>query len=191
VGYNVLLQVHAIYLCIRCGHVCLACFTRAVSCQAYDSTLTPSHARDLREQVRHAESTENVKIGEIMAGWDRLVSLQGLPSKQELWSGVRLLECNTDSSLSDLGKQQLEEQRARMAEAHFFETENIELVVHSPLQRARDTCHALFGELMSDKPGSGVPVVVHEDLRECRPIEHVVKRCVRLATLAPRQHHVT
>jgi broad specificity phosphatase PhoE len=122
-------------------------------------------------QVRHAESTENVKIGEFKTGWDRLSSLEGLPSASEMWAGMRLLEFDTDSELSALGKRQLDDQCARMAESSFIKTAGIELVVHSPLRRARETCDAVFGSITSGE--GAVPKLVNHDLRECKPMEHM------------------
>ena len=125
----------------------------------------------LTRQVRHAESTENVKIGEVKSGWDRMSSLQGLPTSTEMWSGLRMLEMDTDSALSDLGKRQLLDQRSRMSEESFLHRAGVELVVHSPLRRARETSSTIFADLFACDPP--VAAVVHDDLRECRPFEHV------------------
>ncbi len=121
--------------------------------------------------IRHAQSQENVKVYGICEG---LIDMrQGKLSSigAVLTGSCSLLNSTLDSPLSELGKRQIADMKLILRTARFWEKVCPEVVLHSPLQRARDT---LYGTL--PPPLGRVGMVIRElaDLREATPYEHVV-----------------
>jgi broad specificity phosphatase PhoE len=109
--------------------------------------------------VRHAESLENEKLAQL----GRFFKGQGAWS--DLSGGLSLLSEPSiiDSPLSAAGRQQVEELRARLSAEGFLRKHGVQLVVHSQLRRARETCEA--GVLASCE-SSRYPVLEERSLHE-------------------------
>lgn len=86
-----------------------------------------------------------------------------------------------DTPLSDVGQKQVCAQRAILNSTGFITTNNIELIVHSPLQRARDTCMGLFADSQGPDVLTRPRVEEHPELYEKSIREHL-----RLSRMGPR-----
>eukprot|EP00912_Choanoflagellata_sp_UC4_P002047 UC4_evm3s1308 len=136
---------------------------------------TRSHTHKTLYLVRHAESEENVKVRAVTSGWNRTRRFRGFFTPYELLQGIRLLACNTNAKLSQAGELQLIEQRRRI-DAQNFSAQSVgaEVIVHSPLIRAKRTAYRLFVEGF-DKSQVQSPTPVYEirDLTERKPYEYI------------------
>lgn len=116
--------------------------------------------------VRHAESMENEKLGSLKEFF------KGDFAWAKLSHGVSILqEPNlVDTTLSTKGKEQVETLRQMMAEREFLKEEKVELVIHSPLIRAKETCDGVLASDTSRKYKTVVEEVIREKyIREWVP----------------------
>eukprot|EP00977_Amphora_coffeiformis_P005447 scaffold1162_cov170-Amphora_coffeaeformis.AAC.5 len=95
--------------------------------------------------IRHAESLENLKhqsIQRVMAD----IKSASFPDTDDVVSVVELLDIasHVDTPLSATGKQQIQDVAQQLQDADFMQQAQIELVVHSPLQRAQETAEGLL-----------------------------------------------
>mmetsp|Transcript_13765 Transcript_13765/g.26703 ORF Transcript_13765/g.26703 Transcript_13765/m.26703 type:complete len:240 (-) Transcript_13765:360-1079(-) len=108
----------------------------------YDSPSPQSVASHVKTVylVRHAESIENEKLGSLKR-WAKTWS------RQDFWHGVSLWsEPNmADTPLSQKGRQQVETLSSKLRKDDFLKTQGVEVVLHSPLERARETCDGVVG----------------------------------------------
>ena len=99
--------------------------------------------------VRHAESENNVSkktFASTLGSWR-------LPHSYAQWSAIGALALvRMNTPLSVKGVAQTRAQRKALDDAGFVAREHIEVVLHSPLQRAQDTCRALFSDLARRGP---------------------------------------
>ena len=116
--------------------------------------------------VRHAESENNVSKRTFRSTFGS----GRLPATRAEWVSVGQLPLvRMDTPLSAHGRRQAEAQRAVLDAADFVARERPELVLHSPLVRARDTCLTLFGGL----EGGGPAVEQFDELYERSISEHL------------------
>lgn len=94
--------------------------------------------------IRHAHSLENQRISSMFSCFGDL-SRFSMPKKEDVGASLELLKLEHDAPLSDHGLKQCELMKALLRENSFVENSKIELVVHSPLQRAKQTCEELVG----------------------------------------------
>ncbi len=120
--------------------------------------------------VRHAESENNVSKA---AYRDSLKRLR-LPTWTQTRAMAPMALFPMDTELSEEGRRQVAEQRRRLDEADFAAASGIQLVVHSPLIRAKNTCVGLFGDTKA-------PIVEHSELYERSKWEHL-----RPSAIVPR-----
>ena len=80
--------------------------------------------------VRHAQSEANVASARLGAG-----------EVSAIWP---FLTIGADAPISDMGRQQLAAAQAQLV--GFIEERGVQLIAHSPLVRAQQTAHALFGD---------------------------------------------
>lgn len=120
--------------------------------------------------VRHAESDENVKLGRLRK-WFRAVTRLEKPAMDDLLVGASLLSDASwvDSQLSDGGRLQVAALCAQLREMDLLAQQGVELVMHSPLIRAKLTC---TGVLASD-PDNEYPLLEHAVVREKTVLEWV------------------
>lgn len=96
--------------------------------------------------IRHAESEENRRI----ASLSRVAGSLGkftLPSSQDIFSASALINvpAQVDSDVSQVGERQIEHVATKMREDDFLDKNNVTLVAHSPLRRARQTAEGMLG----------------------------------------------
>eukprot|EP01041_Mallomonas_annulata_P007985 gene7985-16340_t len=111
--------------------------------------------------IRHAQSTENVKIQNCVDGLKKIQSYQ-LPTLREISSAVSLLRYELDAPISELGKTQLDDTSSYIKGCQFLTRFRVQIIAYSPLIRAKDTCLTIF-------PNS--KAIELECLREATPFE--------------------
>mmetsp|Transcript_613 Transcript_613/g.788 ORF Transcript_613/g.788 Transcript_613/m.788 type:complete len:261 (-) Transcript_613:2088-2870(-) len=101
--------------------------------------------------VRHAESIENEKLASVKYCLGQFGSF-GLPEWKKFKHGASLLgePSIVDSKLSKDGEEQVESLTKALEESEFLKEKSIELIVHSPLTRARDTCRGVVNSCSED-----------------------------------------
>ena len=90
--------------------------------------------------IRHAESDENRRQQSLYKSISKVRKLT-LPTKADLAASLELVDVNAqiDSDVSDVGKRQIAQVGDQLRADDFVVKEGIQLVVHSPLRRARQT----------------------------------------------------
>lgn len=125
--------------------------------------------------IRHAESEENRRLGSLKSVGRALRSFS-LPSSSDVSTGMEFFHfaAQVNSNISSVGEQQILEMSQKLQEANFLREQGIELVLHSPLERARQTCKGLLGCLAPDLKRDPVNRVEELDfLREKYPSEWI------------------
>jgi broad specificity phosphatase PhoE len=125
--------------------------------------------------IRHAESEENRRLGSLKSVFSSLGRFS-LPASKDVGASFELLRVTSqvDSDLSPVGKLQIQSMGQQLGSADFVAKEGIELVVHSPLHRARQTSHGLLGCLAPDIKAATVSrVEEHGFLEEKYPSEWI------------------
>ena len=94
--------------------------------------------------IRHAESEENRRMGSLK----NVVSSLGrfsIPSSRDVSTSFGLLNipAQVDSQVSEKGRNQIKDM-AQIIQGDSKFVDQIELLVHSPLERAKETCFGLF-----------------------------------------------
>jgi phosphohistidine phosphatase SixA len=123
--------------------------------------------------VRHAQSEENVKIQHLCDGVSRIQRFQ-LPTAYQAYQSATLVKMSQDSKLSELGKQQISDMHSLLKISHFWEQYQPQLIVYSPLLRAKMTCMGLLPDDMPSIVGANCRIMPLEELREATPLEHVI-----------------
>lgn len=134
--------------------------------------ITPISGKNKRKTlilVRHAQSVENVKVIELCDGIARIKKGK-FPTWRQISSTFSLLKLTRDSLVSDLGKRQINDMHIILKEENFW-SRKIDLVICSPLTRAKDTCN---GILPTDR--GDLKVQILDDLEEATIYEHVFSR---------------
>jgi len=113
---------------------------------AAESSSSASTAKKKVYLIRHAESLENQRIASMFSCFGDLKRFS-MPKKSEVGECFELLNisANADAPISPLGWQQCEAMKAILYDKDFLKAQNIELVAHSPLFRAKETCQTLLG----------------------------------------------
>ena len=127
--------------------------------------------------IRHAESEENRKLSSIKNAW-RDISSFSLPTSKDLTTGLGWLNVSAqiDSAVSEVGQQQINEMAEILKRDNFLQR-GIQLVAHSPLQRARETSRGVLGCAAPDQRVGPVQRVLELDLLEEKsPVEWFVKQ---------------
>jgi phosphohistidine phosphatase SixA len=125
--------------------------------------------------IRHAESEENRRMAVLQTICVGLLSRGSIPSSQDVATAASLcnISAQVDSDVSDTGRQQIIQLATQWEQTGI----DIPLVVHSPLRRAKLTCH---GMLMNShqrnlhQRNSATPRIVELDcLTEKTPMEWI------------------
>ena len=119
--------------------------------------------------IRHAQSTENVKVIRFFEGLKRLRNFQ-LPTCEQMTGTLSLLSLTIDSEVSEQGKRQILDMHMILKDDKFWDRQKFDLIVCSPLIRARETCRGIL-PIPSDK--NAMEFMIHNDLEEATPYEHV------------------
>lgn len=117
--------------------------------------------------VRHAQSNENVKVIKMFDGLTRLRNFQP-PTFQQIRSTLSLSTLTIDSLVSPLGKRQILDMHMILRDEKFWAHQNFDLIVCSPLTRARETCEGIL-----PKDPEGLKFLIRDDLEEATPYEHL------------------
>ena len=115
--------------------------------------------------IRHAQSVENVKVINLCDGIARIKKFQ-LPTWRQITSTLSLLSLTRDSMVSDLGKRQISDMH-RILREHKFWGCNVDLIICSPLTRAKDTCDGIL-----PVDNKALKVRILDDLEEASIYEH-------------------
>ena len=130
--------------------------------------------------VRHAESTNNVSKSTA-----KNTILKGKwPSWQQWKTMAPMITFPMNTPLSSEGVEQVKRQAEKIRRDDFIAKEGIELVVHSHLRRAKETCLGIFG-------ASGVPIEEHPNLYEKSLGEHFSQSTGLGSDITPRVNGFT
>lgn len=123
--------------------------------------------------IRHAESEENRRIAALSRTFQKLKRFS-LPTLSDVSSSTELLNvpAQVDSNVSDIGASQIAHMEEKIRNDKFVSSSGIDLVVHSPLLRARQTSEGMFGcmaasssdDTIKEKRADNVSRVVETDL---------------------------
>jgi broad specificity phosphatase PhoE len=97
--------------------------------------------------IRHAESEENRRLAALSRCGGSIGKFQ-LPSSSDFKAGSGFLlniMGQVDSDLSEAGKAQIKTIAAKLQQDNFVESAGVQLIAHSPLQRAKQTCKGMLG----------------------------------------------
>jgi len=110
------------------------------------TTTPPKNTKKTVYLIRHAESEENRKISALVRSCNSLRKFS-LPKSDDVFTSARLLNipAQVDSSVSDIGTEQISHMGDKLMREKFVQSRKIELVVHSPLLRARQTSLGMLG----------------------------------------------
>jgi broad specificity phosphatase PhoE len=95
--------------------------------------------------IRHAESEENRRLASLQ-NVVRCVLGLSWPATSDVKAALELMDVSgqVDSPVSPRGKLQISDVRSQLRRGNFLESNGVELILHSPLQRAWETCMGLF-----------------------------------------------
>ena len=95
--------------------------------------------------IRHAQSEENRRMASLTAALSA-VGRFSVPRASDVGAALHLLHVSAqvDSSVSAVGAAQIQNVAAQLHAADFWNSHRVSTVVHSPLQRAVDTCQGLL-----------------------------------------------
>ena len=105
--------------------------------------------------VRHAQSLQNVAVAQFFFNGD--------------WAALgRMLRLGHDSPISEEGAAQLKDAAIRLntSDGGFAKQQNVEIVVHSPYQRAVQTAWALFPQWINSSRMVSLPALHERTLTE-------------------------
>lgn len=111
--------------------------------------------------IRHAESHENRRRHSLTRCFEQ-ISTGAIPSSEDLNASFELLNVpeNLNSGVSTIGAKQIEHMGGLLENYNFLEEKGVQLVVHSPLLRARQTCEGLLGVVATKSIKMKVPLCV-------------------------------
>ena len=141
----------------------------AASAQAASSTTKTIYL------IRHAESDENERLASFHNMCSTIYKLQ-LPQKKDFTGSLGLVNIPKmfDSQLSDVGRDQIAHMARVLERSDFVRRQQIQLVVHSPLIRARETCQGMLQCLAPNlKPDTVQRVLELDLLMEKTPLEWI------------------
>lgn len=115
--------------------------------------------------IRHAESEENRRMDSLREV-GRSIGRLSLPSWEDVSSSMELVEITSqvDSAVSTKGAEQIKRMGEKLASDSF--AMQLDLIVHSPLQRAKMTCKGMLGVAADEDTRAGQRVVSLDLLRE-------------------------
>jgi len=104
--------------------------------------------------IRHAESDENRRLHSLSRILQGCTSLTP-PTKSDVVASMELLnvQAQIDSDVSEIGRRQINQLGLQLEKSNFVEDKGIQLVVHSPLKRARQTSEGMLG-CVTPNPGA-------------------------------------
>lgn len=142
--------------------------------------------------IRHAHSIENQRIASMFNCLGDLKRFS-LPTKKDVGESLELLNItgNHDAPLSDKGLNQCQAMKDMLRENTFVSTNKLALVIHSPLQRAKQTCQELIGcssDEVIDITSSDQSVTTPEPSEDSKPLPEPIRRVLNLSILEEKSH---
>ncbi len=89
---------------------------------------------------------QHVAKRDARTAWRNIRKFASLPSRQEWYSTASLLSVPMDTDLSANGERMVAKLQTLLEGSNFLRENNVQLIVHSHLIRARRTCRGLFLE---------------------------------------------
>uniref|UniRef100_A0A7S1BF52 Phosphoglycerate mutase-like protein n=1 Tax=Corethron hystrix TaxID=216773 RepID=A0A7S1BF52_9STRA len=134
--------------------------------------------------IRHAESLENVTHAAVKRSFKSLTRFE-VPAQEDMDSSVRhLLDVGpkllVNSPVSERGTHQISQLRKQLDASDFLRRSGVQVVAHSPLTRARQTCHGMLG-CIAENPDCNVA-----DGKACLPSNISVTRVHELDLLTEK-----
>jgi hypothetical protein len=110
--------------------------------------------------IRHAESDENRRLGSLKTAFKALTHF-ALPKTKDIVAAFELVRIDQqiNSNVSSFGKQQIAYMANIIRETNFVSSNNIQLIAHSPLLRAKETCRDMFGCILSNTADENSPLL--------------------------------
>ena len=110
--------------------------------------------------VRHAESDENRRLHSLKTVFKDLTRF-ALPKSKDIMASCELIriDLQVNSNVSEFGKQQIASMAQLLNETNFVTKQNVQLLVHSPLLRAKETCRDMFGCVLSNTADESSPLL--------------------------------
>jgi hypothetical protein len=114
--------------------------------------------------IRHAESDENRRLGSLKTAFKALTRF-ALPKTKDILAASELIRIDQqiDSNVSTFGKEQIAYMANIIRETNFVSSNGIELLAHSPLIRAKETCRDIFGCAVSNTSDENSPLLPPPD----------------------------
>ena len=140
--------------------------------------------------IRHAQSEENRRLASAKTAIQDLFQFS-LPKSSDIYAGLELINipAQIDSHVSPVGKAQIHEMADVLKTADFLQHENIQLVVHSPLLRAKETSMGMLGCAAPDSLVAPVQKVLELNLLlEKTPAEWTIRYSSFLQRLVDLEH---
>ena len=101
--------------------------------------------------IRHAESKNNVDIRQAREAWEAVSALRSWPTGEQWLSIAAIAAVPMNTDLSPDGEKMVKALRSILNQHDFLLQKEVQLIVHSPLLRAKRTCHVLFSEIASER----------------------------------------
>eukprot|EP00977_Amphora_coffeiformis_P003597 scaffold701_cov158-Amphora_coffeaeformis.AAC.25 len=107
--------------------------------------------------IRHAESEENRRLSSLGTVLSNVSRFQ-VPRSTDVWASFHLLNISAqvDSPVSVVGKAQIDNVAQKLQAADFLKTHKVTTILHSPLERAQETCQGLL-QCRADAHAAPVP----------------------------------
>ena len=133
--------------------------TNSIKDNDVDVTVTSAAVKTIF-LVRHAESDENRRLHSLKTAFKDLTRF-ALPKTKDIMASCELIRIDQqiNSNVSQFGKQQIAFMANRLKETNFVTQQNVQLLVHSPLLRAKETCRDMFGCIASNEADESSPLL--------------------------------
>jgi len=121
-----------------------------------ESSIPVPYTKKLVYLIRHAESDENRRIAAFSRSFQSLRKFS-LPKSSDILASTELLNipAQVDSLVSNIGANQISHMGEKLGKENFVELSGINLVVHSPLLRARQTSEGMLGCVAASSSDGG------------------------------------
>jgi broad specificity phosphatase PhoE len=127
--------------------------------------------------IRHAESEENRRIAALGRTFKTL-SKFSIPKSSDIYASTELLHVQgqVDTNVSDIGARQISHMREKLLQDNFLTSNGVQLVVHSPLIRARQTSEGMLGCVTAADSLSNAPDLKADSVSRVVQTELLIER---------------
>lgn len=116
--------------------------------------------------IRHGESEYNAAKRDAKEAWHNLRSFKSFPTLKQMYSITVLMPKSYNSDLTRDGEKMVLKLKDLFKQANFIKTNDVQLIVHSPLIRAKRTCEGIFSK-------DGVAIIENNKISEMNMMEYV------------------